>query len=501
MFHRMSIAACLRAARRSLARRPALSDDRGVALPMVLLVFVVGVALISTFLIAITGSSRVTITSRDTVRAQAAAEAGVADVLARIADPAVPLCSLAASPIIDPSGAVGYEATVGFGTPDSFTAPSSWSTACPTKPTLIRIVSEGASGDSRQRIERIHRLTSTPVASMDFDDIILSDGAWAFGGNTDLAAADSSRPADVMINTGDFNCNASGTIRGSVYVKNGNATLSGACSIEKDLEVSGNLVREGSGTVGGNAVVAGKVTLSGGPLPAIKGSLTHGGALTVSYGNKSTWVGGAINQTPVTIAPPPAWRDLSLDSFVAAGFEKRIWTGNCTIAYSQAHAMPGVLAALTRPTVIDATACSTLTIRTDIAVKLGSHVAIVAPKINLEAFTFGSTDSAVRDLYVVSSNTAASCPTSRVDIEVSGVKFTDGKVDGLLYAPCRAKMNNWGPYWQGSIYSRHFDGTPLLKFSPISDPSTAGGGGGGPSAPGALELEVTPVSVRNIPVE
>lgn len=496
MHRRTSIAACLRASRYRLSRK----DDRGIALPMVLLVFLVGVALITVFLVAIVGSSQVTVTSRDTVRAQAAAEAGVADVLARIADPAGSICSLADTTIEDPSGAVPYEATVEFGTPGSFDEPSSWNTTCPTQQTLIRIVSKtkpDSFGNARQQIERIHRLISGTPVTMDFDDIILSNGAWTFGGNTDLAAADSSRPADVMVNTGDFNCNASGTIRGSVYVKSGNATLTGACSIEGDLEVAGNLVRNGSGRVFGNAVVAGTVNLSGGTLPAIGGSLTHGGALTVAYGNKSTWVGGSINQTPVTIAPPPAWRDLSLASFEAAGFEKQTWAGDCSILYYPAHGMPAVLEALTKPTVIDATACNPLTFQTGITIKLGSDVAIVAPKIHLEAFTFASTNSTMRNLYVVSSNTSPSCPASRVDLEVSGVKFTDGKVNGLLYAPCRVKMNNWGPYWQGSIYSRNFDGTPLLRFAPITDPNSVGGSGGSPSTPGALTLEVTPLSVRN----
>ena len=496
MRRRVSIAAVLREFRRARWRR----DDRGIALPMVLLVFLVGVGLISAFLVAIVGSSQVTVTSRDTVRAQAAAEAGVADVLGRIADTDIPLCSLASTNIVDPSGTVPYEATVEFGTPGSFTVPSTWNTSCPTQQTLIRIVSqsdEDAFGGAQQQIERIHRLTAAPPVTMDFDDIILSEGAWTFGGNTDLAAADASRPADVMVNTGDFVCNASGTIRGSVYVKNGNATLTGSCKIEGNLEVSGNLIRtSGSGRVLGNAVVGGTVSFGGGTLPVIQGSLTHGGTLTVAYGNKSTWVGGAINQTPVTIVPPPPWRDLSLASFVAAGFEQQTWQGACNIEYSTAHPMPAVIAGLTTPTVIDATACSTLIIRTNISLNLGADVAIIAPKIHLEAFAFNSTNTSKRNLYVVSSNTSPACPSSRDDIFVAGVRFPDLRVSGLLYGHCRVEMANWGPYWQGSIYSRNFEGTPLLRFSPISDPNSTGGGGG-TVVPGQLTLEVTPISVRN----
>lgn len=466
---------------------------------MVLLVFVVGVALITAFLVSITGASQVTATSRDTLRAQAAAEAGIADVLGRIADPATVLCNLTSGNIVDPSGSVNYSASVRFGTPGSFVTPSTWSTTCPGAQTLIRIVSTGVSGTAKQTVERIHRLTQTPPVSFDFNDIILSDGSWSFGGNTDLAAVDPARPADVILPSGDFTCNASGTIKGSVYVKNGNAILTGACNISGNLEVSGNLIRtSGSGQVFGNAVVAGTVQLGGGTLPVIKGSLTHGGTLTVAYGNKSTWVGGAINQTPVTITPPPAWRNLGLQSFVDAGFQKKTWAGSCTIAYSTAHPMPAVFSGLSVPTAIDATACNPLVIKTNITISLGSDVALIAPKIQLEAFTFGSTNSGKRNLYVVSSNTSASCPGSRVDIQVSGVNFTDGKVSGLLYAPCRVQIDNWGPYWQGSIYSRNFAGTPLVKFVPISDPNSVGGGGGTPSPGGKLTLEVTPVSVRNV---
>lgn len=493
MFRKLSLSASFR------LRAALLRGDRGIALPMVLLVFLVGVGLISAFLVSIVGSSQVTATSRETVRAQAAAEAGIADVLARIADPATNICSLASGPRTDPASIVDYSASVSFGSVNSFAVPSTWSTTCPTQNTLLRIVSTGTADGAKQRIERIHRLVATPPATVDFDDIILSDGAWTFGGNTNLEAVDGARPADVLVRDGDFNCNAGGTIKGSVYVKNGNATLTGSCAIAGNLEVSGNLTRSsGSGWIGGDAKVGGKVTLGGGGLPVIKGSLTHGGALTVSYGNKSTWVGGAINQTPVTLPPAPEWRTLNMASFVSAGFEKQTWSGNCSATYSPVHGMIAKIAAYTKPTVIDATACATLTIESSDVINLGTDVAIIAPKIILKAFTFTTSGSSSRNLYVVSSNTAASCPTSRVDIQVAGVKFPTTKVSGLLYASCRVQMDNWGPFWQGSIYSKNFSGTPLLKFSPITDPNAAGGGGGTPTGGGALTLEVTPVTVRNV---
>src|SRR6218665_290226 len=87
-----------------------LRNEHGIALPMVLLVFFVGAGLITAFLVMITGASRVTVTSRDTVRAQAAAEAGIADVLGRMADPAITLCSLSSANITDPTSTVNYSA-------------------------------------------------------------------------------------------------------------------------------------------------------------------------------------------------------------------------------------------------------------------------------------------------------------------------------------------------------------------------------------------------------
>ncbi|MBC9935575.1 MULTISPECIES: hypothetical protein [unclassified Leucobacter] len=470
---------------RALLRR----DDRGAALPMVLLVFFLGVALIAVFLINIVGSSHVTVASKNTVQAQAAAEAGIADALARSVDPASPICSLATATIAGTSPT--YSVKVSFG------GPSGWSTACPTTTSQMRIVSTGTASGTKQTIERIHALTVTPATTFDYDTMIFSGNSWTVDGNGDFDAPVAGSPADVMIRSGDFDCGNGGVIKGSVYVKSGNATLSGACSIAGNLEVSGNLVREGSGKVFGNAIVGGTVDLSGGTLPAIVGSLTHGGKLTVPKKSApASWVGGAINQTPVTIAPGPAWRSLNYDRFVASGFSVLPWEGACEVKYSTAHPMPAKISAITRPTIVDARACPTLTLRTDLTVALGADLAIIAPKMVLEAFTFASTNATSRNLYVVSSNTAASCPTTRVDIEVSGVKFTDKRVAGLLYAECRVKMNNWGPYWFGSIYSNNISSKPLLTFIPVADPDRVGGGGS--SVPGSTKIEPTPLSVRNI---
>ncbi|MBC9925922.1 MULTISPECIES: hypothetical protein [unclassified Leucobacter] len=472
---------------RALLRR----DDRGAALPMVLLVFFLGVALIAVFLINIVGSSHVTVASKNTVQAQAAAEAGIADALARSVDPASPICSLATATIAGTSPT--YSVKVSFG------GPSGWSTACPTTTSQMRIVSTGTSSGTKQTIERIHALTVTPAVSFDYDTIIYSGNNWTFNGNGTFGSGVSGLPADIMITTGDFVCGGGATIQGSVYVKNGNADLSKSnCVISGNLEVSGNLLRDkGSSRVLGNAVVGGKVTLSGGTLPVIGGSLTHGGALSVASGSPASWVGGAINQTPVTIAPAPPWRTLNYDRFIAAGFAVLPWEGACDVKYSTAHPMPAKIAAITRPTIVDARACPTLTLKTDITVKLGDDTVLLAPKMNLEAFTFGSTDATERNLYVVSSNNAASCPTTRIDIEVSGVNFTDKRVAGLLYGECRVTINNWGGgFWRGSIYARNISNVPLLTYVPVADPDRVGGGG--TTVPGGTKIEPTPLSVRNI---
>ncbi len=479
-----------------LIRRRTRGDD-GIALPMVLIIFIVGFLLVSALVVSITGASNVTATSRSTVQATAAAEAGIADVLGTIADPAASVCDLT-SAVTDPTGVVSYEAHVEFGTPGSFTPPTTWNTSCPTTDTLVRITSIGTTDGAKQKIERIHEIHVTTPPPTEYTDIIFSSGAWDFGSNTELKALDPARPSDVMISSGNFDCSNSGTIHGSVYVKSGNAKLDGACRITGNLEVSGNLVREGSAFVEGSVVVGGTVSLKGG-APAIQGSLTHGGTLTLGWGTKSDWVRGAVNQTPVTMTPPPTWNTLGKAEFVAAGYAPINWTGSCTIAYSTAHPMPAVLQGLTKPTVIDASACATLTIRTDITLKLGDNVAFIAPKINFEAFTFGSTNSEERDLYVVSTEPQTGCVSGRQDIIVSGVKFTDKKVSGLLYATCRVHMNNWGPYWQGSIYSKFFSGAPLLTFSPV--PDLSGGSGSVVVPPGSLVVESTPVSVRSIAVD
>lgn len=483
---------------------PLLRRDDGIALPMVLVVFLVGVALISAFLVAITGSSKVTVTSRDTVRAQAAAEAGVADVLGRMADPATTFCSLASTTFSDPSGVVAYGATVTFGDVGSTAMPTSWTSTCPTDTTLVRILSSGTSGGSTQTIERIHELTVVEEAE-GFSSLIYTGGDWIFQGGSDFHPVDPAFPADVTIAEGDFTCNGSATIDGSVSVKDGNMLMNGGCKILGNVEVSGNLVRT-NGRIYGDAVVAGSVQFSGG-APAVDGSLTHGGALTWAWGNISAWVKGAVNQTPVTLAPAEPWKDLTPASFPSPTWDTIPWSGPCTIPNSGAasHPMVAILAGLTKPTLIDArTTCATVPvrIRSNVPLKLGDDVAFIAPKFHLENFEFGSTTTDQRYLYVVSDGTASPAPTcvdnaSDDDIFVAGVRFTDLKVAGLLYGPNCVEIDDWGTgHWHGAVYSKKFSKKPLLTYVQLPDPSDIEGGGGG--TPGDLMLEPTPVVVRNV---
>ena len=58
--------------------RERLRDERGIALPMVLTIFIVGVALITAFLVAIVGSANVSNITRTGIQSQAAADAGIA---------------------------------------------------------------------------------------------------------------------------------------------------------------------------------------------------------------------------------------------------------------------------------------------------------------------------------------------------------------------------------------------------------------------------------------
>lgn len=123
--------------------------------------------------------------------------------------------------------------------------------------------------------------------------------------------------SDILIGTGNFNCNNSSTVAGDVIVLNGTVQLSNACQVKGSIYASGDVrISNNAVGVGGNIYTNGNFEQNAGPITQgnvyARGTIrfTSGARISgsiVGTGNGSvyldrTTVGGSINtNAPITL--------------------------------------------------------------------------------------------------------------------------------------------------------------------------------------------------------
>lgn len=524
-------------------------DDRGIALPMVLLVFVLGIALVSAFLVAIVGSSQVTATTKSSLQAQAAAEAGIAAAVAKMqgADP----CTAVPSPLTggDPS----YSVT----------------TTCNAAKTQVVVLSSGtAPGGAQQRVQTVYSLTPpalTPTTGGPalfyssrlgsrlngyvFDEARSEVKPDAFSGSGsvyastgDFACGDGSvLPQDVLVSSGNFQIDSGCVIRGNAYV--GGILNLNRGSVEGNIVAPKNDVHNVTGRVGkpgsnGNVTVGGTITLNDGYVEGdvvaagsgnstlgsgkIKGSFRYRGTYS-SWGTPASGIVARDVVPDATLVPPvlpviPAWKDVEFGpaqqaAWTAAGFqivtvpsaECRSWQGT----HNQNPIWPR-LSEITNSTVFDVRACEKISTNEGLnpeqrKIQLKADIAIIARQGVLTGMTFSS--DASRTMWFITpdaepSKAGPQCPSAdSAGFTVRGNAVGD-KVALYLYTPCVANFNASGQ-WRGQVYSGDliFGGGVSMAFAPRSIPgydfSGGGGGGGTPGSSGPSTLGSL-VSQRNV---
>lgn len=511
-------------------------NQRGIALPMVLIIFLIGFALVGAFMIAIVGSANVSNTTRAGIQAQAAAEAGLAAaqvVLPAASESGVNLCT-------------NFPAGQLVGTSPKFEVRGQCNNN--TSPTRLRITSTGTapSGDQAvvEAVFEMEVTAATPTA-----DISLRTSAgtgFVQGSNTNIRSTNpSTHPADLYVEKGNYTCTNGGVIQGSVYVIEGTADLSGNCKVWGNLYVKGdiqignssdignaaiagsgnvysytgsvtmsgsastrgsvfaqkNFARTGSAKVLGELHIGGSLSLSGGSLPVIAGKARY--VTTASPSNLSGWVGSservAAGPTMTPTQMPP-FESLTVEQIKSKGFAEKVWTTSwsCTI---QNWGSPPEIAAIegyTTPTVLDARHCSKFSLEYwGLTLKLKTDVVIVSNAFHLRGFSIDSEDGAPHKIWFVVPSTTTNCVNPSMTLD--SVKFPNRRITALAYSKCTIDMSNSGDYWHGAIYGNSFSGTPLLDFSPIGLPgaTTTGGGGSG----GKVQLKSpTPLTQRDVDV-
>ncbi|XPP25541.1 MAG: hypothetical protein ACNYNX_07750 [Leucobacter sp.] len=520
---------------RSLIRmRDPLHGDRGAALPMVLLVFVLSVALVTAFMISIVGASQVTSSSKASVQAQAAAEAGIASVTASLnADPCtVPPAALTGS-VGSGSAAAGFTASVTYG--DG----TNWGAGCESS-THIRVTSAGVAGTGRETtVETIYQytVTSAPTHTQGGPSLIFTETVGNLS-NFFVDQDSSETQGDFYARSGDIACWNDHTYTHSFYVLNGSFTNGSSCTVEGDVYAGGTVTLQGvvqgnvlsrstaqstihsGGRATGNFATAGTLNLNGGRVDGdvtlggtgtsgingpIGGNLRHRGPLSTNSGTVASKVAGTITQSASTevdqLPVVPPWQDVQPDltNWTDAHFavvtvpaaQCSRWTG-----WSATPIWP-TLSAVAAPTVYDVRACPeistnsltgsaasqrTLSMRTDLA--------FIVNAWDMSGMHIRSADGGPHTAWFVTpdGNPAQAGPQCTSGAKNSELKNSSSVSDDIavyLYTPCEVNFNG-GVTFRGQVYAGRtvFNGGATLAFAPRSIPGYDFSEGSGGETPG-----------------
>lgn len=422
---------------KSLVRR-----DTGAALPMVIVVFLVSIGLAGAFLISIVGASQITSTTKASVQAQAAAEAGIAIAASQLRSG--PCSAVATTDHSVGSGATARILSVEYGS-----APD-WNGTCESSNRLrIRAEGETNTADRLVTVETVFAYTP-PMPTPPTDSVVLRSAAGlVLSGNSEITTVDETIPGDVYIEDGNFSCTGSGEVTGNVYVAKGTASLANGCSVSGDLIASGNVTLN-KGNVGGHVrSVDGTASISS----------------NSSVGGQVYQKTGGATGIPPELPVQPKFVDVTLANIKSFGFAEETWSGSCSIA-------TGTRPTTTQPTVINAMSCAPLNFN-GMTLTLRADLVIVAKSFNFKNVQIKS-DGAKHQLWIVVPQDTPCAVGGTAEIDLSGkVSFLDGNIAALAYTACDVKFaNSNNDPWHGSIYAKNVMNSQGLEvaYVPIGLP-------------------------------
>ena len=491
----------------------------------------------------------VTSSSRASVQARAAAEAGVDVAVAGLHTTGS--CAAVSNVYKSAVGAVpSYRATI------EYQAGGAWIAGCPTTTSSqVRIISTGdaqargvagaASGDS----ERVEALYDYIPAYPGIPQIGLT-GAAIYAktfvathnqfGLVDPIITDSIL-ADVQVGTGDIDidCKTNGGIAGSVMTGDGSVILQN-CNVTGSIHSSKNVTLTG-GTVTGDVIAAGTVAVGG----TVNGSIWSGGNTTVTSSTVrqtiivagtaasnvtvtagSTVMGDVLSSGTATVAtgavqgtvrtgvggltPPPApvipsWVDVpypygysalassqaalwfASSTWKAQGYVEKSFTGDC----SMKNADSAWLSLIVVPTVVNALSCPN-GVRTENnlnPITLNANVAIIAKSFDIDKLKATGIGTPRKLWLIVPDNLANGQPTCSApgDVRLNNETDTEASLAVLVYSPCKIVIdrNNW----RGQLYGAQvqFNQQAQMNFAPVGIPGL-NLGGPAPTPPSGAHL-------------
>ncbi|WP_157157214.1 hypothetical protein [Diaminobutyricimonas sp. LJ205] len=392
----------------------------------------------------------ITSSSRASVQARAAAEAGIDVATAALKTTNGCVATLASA---DPT----WNATI------AYDEGGGWIDGCPTAmATLARVLSTGSaaaegvagvSGGDQVTIEAVYKIepiiTQVPVAG----SAVYAHEIQGVLKKFELDSADNSVATSVSIKNGDVKCTNGASIGGDLLLGNGNADLD-MCDVAGSVYVNGNAVVHKS-------AIGGVVRATG---TALVTQSTVGGTPPILSGG--------------TVPPPsiPDWVDVpgTAAYWASHGYNVVNWTGPCAI--SKHVAAWANIKDYTTPTVIDfRSACPATMVSTNNnmdTVAINTDIIFISHQFTFDKLYFSATTD--RKLtFLVPDDVVGDGPTCAPPGSLNGeIRLTNEanfgtKIAAIVYTPCQIFSDRDG--FRGQLYGGEveFAQQASLTFVPV----------------------------------
>ncbi|WP_127818308.1 pilus assembly PilX N-terminal domain-containing protein [Microbacterium sp. CPCC 204701] len=501
-------------------------DERGSALISVLVIMLVLSLGALTLAAIVTNSTGVVVEGRSTAQSRAAADAGIAELLAAAERGGV--CDQILS-------------DVELGAGSSYTATST----CDETTGLVVFDSNGTSGHGdTTRVRAVYELNITPAGTPP-----TSGGPGLFytygmntrlnsyvydDANSEVGIDEFTGSAGVYASTGKIECGSDSVFPGDIYTKTGDLQLDDGCLVEGNAYIGGRAFVNGgtiegsliapkndnhtiSGTVGvsdgsdGNVLLGGTFTLNGGTVhgsvsAAGTGNNTLGsGTIFGNFtyrGSYSTWgtpanvivKGARVKNTELT-APTlpqiPPWQDVTFtplnattapQSWSDEGYQLTTVTGTACSKWSGNSAdVTSVAGSLSTRMIFDIRACAgnfdTNAGGANKEVKVNQDIAIITNRWFLSGTRFKSADGQPHTIFLITPDSQPTvagpqCNSPAQDSQQLNDSTVAPEIAVYVYTPCLMKFNSGTATFKGQVYSGRleFGGGVKVAFAPRNIP-------------------------------
>lgn len=499
-------------------------NERGSAILGVMGVMGVMVVIAATTTTVSVHAVGITTSTRASVEAEAAAEAGIDYAASQLA-------TLVCQSTYASSTAPIFSVVVSYSNLQTSpgTTDTSWVSGCPTSTSAqrLKLVATGSastmgvagnkSGNTR-KVEAIYPYTPSPPSNT----IVPSGAAMYSYAQTDptinnlvITQAGTVRPTIVYL-TGSATCTSGSQITGDVILGGGGLTVTSGCTINGDLstagvvsiqsgEVTGNVnassVQSGtsvslspSAIVDGNVFAAGPVSVAGkiggnvvaGPVTGVSTFSNNSsvGGSVVSAGTVSAAAGavkGSITQNQNGIVTPavpfaPPWVDYaySPSDWVAPNGTPYSVLSMTTCSASALSTALATLAGSAVPMILDTRICGPVTNFAGYNLTLTSDSVILANGFDFRSNNIQSPSAPDKRLWIIIPDTVAdgkpTCPTGSSATIGNNVQVGP-HVAAMIYSPC--PISNSDGVWTGQMYSSSIGTSAelVLNYVPIGLPT------------------------------